>query len=122
MIRKALEKAGLAAAATEAQRQHENAQKLKYADEQTNKADETNQGFETPQDRANFHSDRRREWVEGNGTVTAGLEKLKEAFKNSGSDKPGSASLENFNIILDIEPLKLNNLIILALKKISNWF
>ena len=125
MFRKAGEKAAAvaaAAAAAEAQRQHENSQKVGYADKQTNKADETVQGFQTPQDRANFHTDRRNEWVEENATITWGVKKAKEFFKGSGSDKPGSASLENFNIIPDIGPLGIDNLIILALKKISKWF
>lgn len=125
MFRKATEKAATVAAAAiavEAQRRHENEQKLEYADKQTDKADQTNQGFETPQDRANFHTDRRHEWIEENGTISWGIHKLKEYLNGSGSDKPGSASLENFSPIPDIELLEIDNLIILILKKIIKWF
>ena len=125
MFRKATEKAAAAAAAAaaaEAKRQHENAQKMTYADKQTEKADATKQGFETPQNRADFHKDRRDEWVEENGTVTWGIKKMREGFSSSGSNKPGSASLENFNIIPDVGPLRIDNLITLVLKEISKWF
>ena len=119
MFRKATEKA---AAAAEAKRQHENAQKMTYADKQTDKADGTKQGFKTPQDRADFHANRRDEWVEENGTITWSIKKAKEFFSSSGSNKPSSASLENFNIIPDVGPLRIGNLITLVLKEISKWF
>jgi hypothetical protein len=125
MFKKAGEKAASAAAAAaaiEAKRQHENAKKLAYADKQTDKADGTNEGFKTPQNRADFHTDRRDEWVEENGSVTWVIKKAREFFSGSGSNKPGSFSLENFNIIPDIGPLGIDNLIILVLKKISKWF
>ena len=124
MFRKATEKGAAlaAAAAAEAKRQQENAQKRTYANEQTDKADATMQGFETPQNRADFHKDRRDEWVQENGTVTWGIQKVREFFSSSGSNKPGSASLENFNIILDVGPLRIDNLITLVLKEISKWF
>ena len=47
------------------------------ADKQTDKADGTHKGFETPQDRANFHKDRRDEWTEENGTITWGIKRRK---------------------------------------------
>jgi hypothetical protein len=125
MFKKGVEKlAGVTAAAAvaEAKRQQENSSKLDYANEQTDKADGTNKGFETPQNRADFHRDRRDEWVEENDTITWGIKKAKEYFSGSGSDKPGSASLENSNTIPDIGPLGIDNLIILVLKKISKWF
>ena len=125
MFKKAGEKAASLAAAAfaaEAKRQQENSSKLNYANEQTDKADGTNKGFETPQDRADFHKDRRDEWVDENGTITWGIKKAKDFFSGSGSDKPGLASLENFNTIPDVGPLGIDNLIILVLKKISKWF
>ena len=125
MFKKGGEKAATVAAAlvaAEAKRREENSKKLDYVNEQTDKADRTNQGFETPQDRADFHSDRRDEWVEENGTITWAIKQVKDYLSGSGSDKTGSASLENFNTIPDIGPLGIDNLIILVLKKISKWF
>ena len=88
MFKKAIEKAaGLAAvtASVEAQRQRENARRLEYADKQTDKAGNvTKKGFETPQERADFHMDRRNEWTEENGTITWAIKKVKEYCNDSG--------------------------------------
>ena len=83
MFRAAIQKGttvGVAALALEAERTRENYLKVAYADRQTELAARTNRGFETPQDRANFHTARRNEWVAENGTVTFLIEKLKAIF------------------------------------------
>jgi hypothetical protein len=60
-----------AAAAVEAKRQHENKKKNEYADEQTEQASSnTKEGFKDSNEKAEYHKDRRDEWVQENGSVT----------------------------------------------------
>ena len=64
---KAGRKAGPAiagAAAVEAKRQHENKEKNEYADKHTEQASSnTKEEFKDPNERAEYHKDRRDEWV-----------------------------------------------------------
>ena len=67
----------------EVQRRWENHQKTIYADEQTAGAAKTQQGFQTPDERAAFHKIRRDEWVDENGTVTKGIKIVRDWLNNS---------------------------------------
>ena len=52
------------AAAVEAKRQHENKEKNEYADKHTEQASSnTKERFKNPNERAEYHKDRRDEWV-----------------------------------------------------------
>ena len=62
-----------AAAAIEARRQQENRQKEEYADKHIEQAsNNTEKGFKDPAELANYHKERRDEWVQENG-VWSGL-------------------------------------------------
>jgi hypothetical protein len=65
--------------AGEAKREQENNAKIKYADKQTEQAQQnTAEGFKTPDERAQYHADRRSEWVQENGTVTKAVKSLQD--------------------------------------------
>jgi hypothetical protein len=70
--------------ALETKRQHENKEKIMYADKQTNESGEKSKGFEYPDERAAFHKARREEWVQENGLVTKGIKFLEDLWKSSG--------------------------------------
>lgn len=84
MYKKVLEKlAPIAAgvAAMETSRQIENTRRDAFADEQTYKAaNETETGFKTPKERADFFTDRQNEWVDKSGTVTKVVKITEETF------------------------------------------
>jgi hypothetical protein len=72
------------AAATEAKRQQENKEKMEYADKHTEQAgSNTNEGFKTPIERADYHKDRRDEWVQENGTVTKVIQSVENWWNAS---------------------------------------
>ena len=58
------------AAAIEAKRGQENKQKNAYADKQTKESSNTEEGFQNPTEMSDFHTERRKEWVEENGFLT----------------------------------------------------
>jgi hypothetical protein len=87
MWQQASKKAGsviAGAAAVEAKRQMENKEKNEYADKHTDKAEtDTKEGFKAPQERAEYHKDRRDEWVQENGTVTKTIKAFDDWFNAS---------------------------------------
>ena len=71
-------------AALENQRKKENREKIEYADNQTEEAAQTNEGFQNPTEMSDFHTERRKEWVEENGTVTKAGTKVQAAMEKAG--------------------------------------
>ena len=72
------------AAAVEAKRQHENKEKNEYADKHTEQAGtNTKEGFKDPNERAEYHKDRRDEWVQENGTVTKVMKTIEDWWNAS---------------------------------------
>jgi hypothetical protein len=67
------------AAAVETKREHENKEKMEYADKHTEQAS-TNikEGFKNPNERAEYHKVRRDEWVQENGTVTKVMKTIED--------------------------------------------
>lgn len=83
MWKQGLEKLGALAVgvgAVEGKRQLEIGEKNRYADTHTDAADKTTEGFKTPIERADFHKERRAEWVEENGTVTKIAKLLEDSW------------------------------------------
>ena len=72
------------AAAVEAKRQHENKEKNEYADKHTEQAGtNTKEGFKDPNERAEYHKDKRDEWVQENGTVTKVMKTIEDWWNAS---------------------------------------
>jgi hypothetical protein len=67
------------AAAVETKRQHENREKIAYANKHTEQANtDTKEGFKDPNERAEYHKNRRDEWVQENGTITKVMKTIED--------------------------------------------
>ena len=70
--------------AIETKRQQENKERTQYADKQTELASsDTKKGFETPNERAEFHAAKRDEWTYEHGTVTLAIKTIEDLSKAS---------------------------------------
>ena len=66
------------AAAANAKREQENREKFEYADKQTEQRSNEEEGFNNVTERAEFHKERRYEWIEENGTVTKIIKNIED--------------------------------------------
>lgn len=72
------------AAVVEAKRQYENKEKNEYADKHTEQAStNTKEGFKDPNEIAEYHKDRRDEWVQENGSVTKIMKTIEDWWNAS---------------------------------------
>ena len=72
--------AASAVTAVETKRQQENQEKIAYADLHTERAIKVKNDFKNPTEIAEFHKNRRDEWVQENGIITKIIKKIEDFF------------------------------------------
>lgn len=74
------------AVAVEAQRRSEISERNRVADDLTNRAArDTEKGFTTPKEMADFHADQKDKWVDECGTITKSIEMAEDLIKSVSS-------------------------------------